>query len=230
VVIVTFTAIKLMPLWIIRYLQYWVNDLAYTRKKDFDFMIYRHTIFSTPGLTWLLSFPARFFLWLSGWRIRGEVPELDRYIMIAAPHTSNWDFALMLGAVFTLRLDLRWMGKNSLFPGPVGWLMKWLGGIPINRSEASNVVGDMVAVFNQSKSLILLSTPEGTRSQVSKWRTGFYHIATGASVPILPIYIHSPEKIIGFESLYTPSGDMERDMNDIKQIYEGKKGVRPEFS
>ena len=193
-------------------------------------MIYKHSIFSTPILTWLLSFPARLALKLSGWKVHGSPPEVKRCIMIAAPHTSNWDFALMLMVVFTLKLDLRWIGKHSLFPWPVAWLMKWLGGIPVNRSQASNVVDDMIKEFQENEKLVLLSTPEGTRSQVSKWRTGFYHIAVGANVPIQPICLDGPGKNIDFEPLFIVSGDKEDDLREIKAIFHGKQGVRPELS
>ena len=136
----------------------------------------------------------------------------------------------MLMVVFTLKLDLRWMGKHSLFPWPVAWLMKWLGGIPVNRAQANNVVDDMISEFRANEKLVLLSTPEGTRSQVSKWRTGFYHIAVGADVPIQPVTLDGPGKNIGFEPMFTASGDQENDLRAIKDIFRGKQGVRPELS
>ncbi len=193
-------------------------------------MIYKHSLFSTPILTWLLRFPARLALKLSGWKIHGSPPDIKHCIIIAAPHTSNWDFALMLMVVFTMKLDLRWMGKHSLFPWPVAWLMKWLGGIPVNRGQASNIVEDMITEFRENERLVLLSTPEGTRSQVSKWRTGFYHIAVGAKVPIQPVYLDGPGKNIGFEPVFIVGDDQEADLQAIKEIYLGRQGVRPELS
>ena len=193
-------------------------------------MIYKSSIFSTPILTWLLSVPARFALKFSRWKVHGSPPDLKHCIIVAAPHTSNWDFALMLILVFSLKLDLRWIGKDSLFPWPVGWLMRWFGGIPVNRSQASNVVKEMIAEFQENEKLLLLTTPEGTRSKVSKWRTGFYHIAVGANVPIQPIYIDGPGKKIGFEPIFIVSGDQENDLRKIKEIFRGRQGIRPELS
>lgn len=193
-------------------------------------MIYKHSIFSTPVLSWLLSFSACGLLKLSGWKINDPPPEVHRCIIIAAPHTSNWDFVLMLVIVFALKLDVRWMGKHTLFPWPVVWLMKWLGGIPINRTKANNVVEDMINVFHESEHLVLLNTPEGTRSQVSRWKTGFYHMAIGADVSILPVYLDGPNKIVGFNPFFKPSGNLESDLEEIKEIFRGKEGIRPKFS
>ena len=108
-------------------------------------MIAKQTIFSTPIVTFLFRQLSRALLKLSGWRVTGEPPKLDRCVVIAAPHTSNWDFVLMLILIFYLKMDLRWMGKHTLFPRPLAGLVKWLGGIPINRNRANNVVDQMVA-------------------------------------------------------------------------------------
>lgn len=184
------------------------------------------TVFRTPLVTTLLRLLARLLLALSGWRVAGAVPTQSRFVLIGAPHTSNWDFVLMLLAVLVSRLEVRWMGKNSLFPAPLGGLMRWLGGIPIDRSKASGVVAQMVERFDGAGQLIVLIPPEGTRSQVERWKTGFYHIAAGANVPIVLGYIDASRKELGFGPAFQPTGDIERDLPQIQQFYADKRGIR----
>ncbi|MDX9875424.1 MAG: lysophospholipid acyltransferase family protein [Spongiibacteraceae bacterium] len=184
------------------------------------------TVFRTPLIAPLLRGLARLLLALSGWRVVGEIPRLQRFVLIGAPHTSNWDFILMLLAILTARLDVHWMGKDSLFPAPVGGLMRWLGGIPIDRSKPSGVVAQMVERYAETDALIVLIPPEGTRSRVERWKTGFYHIAAGAEVPIVLGYIDASRKELGFGPAYQPSGDIERDLPEIQHFYHDKRGLR----
>ena len=185
------------------------------------------TIFRTPLIRPLLALCARVGLRLTGWRVAGGVPENRRYVLIAAPHTSNWDFLLMLVVALDQRIALHWMGKHTLFRWPFGALMRWLGGIAIDRNRANNTVAQMVEVFDRSPDLVVLTTPEGTRSQVSRWKTGFYHIAHGAQVPILLGYVNAPKKEVGFGSLFYPSGDLDQDLLKIQNFYADKVGIRP---
>lgn len=136
----------------------------------------------------------------------------------------------MLLVVLKLRLRLYWMGKHTLFPFPVGWLMKWLGGIPINRDKSHNVVNDIVENFNQHEDLIILIPPEGTRQKVKQWKTGFYHIAHNAQVPILMGYLDASKKEAGLADFFHTSGNLENDMVDIRAFYSQKKGLQPENS
>ena len=131
----------------------------------------------------------------------------------------------MLLVVLKLKLRLFWMGKHTLFPFPFGWLMKWLGGIPINRSASHNVVNETVRHYAENDQLIILIPPEGTRSKVTRWKTGFYHIANNAEVPILLGYVDASKKEAGFADFFTPTGDLEKDMVEIRAFYANKRGL-----
>lgn len=190
----------------------------------------RTTIFSTPILTPLLRFFSILILRLIGWKSRGSEVSVPKYVLIGAPHTSNWDFPLMLMVVLELRLQLYWMGKHTLFPFPFAGFMKWLGGIPINRAKSHNVVYEIVSQFKNSDSFVVLVPPEGTRSRVSEWKTGFYHIANNAEVPILMGYVDAQKKEAGFADFFYPTGQLEEDMKEIRGFYAEKKGLRAENS
>lgn len=188
----------------------------------------RTTVFSTPILTPLLRLLAILLLKLSGWKAVGRPLENARFVLIGAPHTSNWDFVLMLLVVLKLRLKLFWMGKNSLFPAPIGWLMKWLGGIPVDRSRHHNLVDHTVMQYRENPELIVLIPPEGTRSRVKEWKTGFYHIAVNAQVPVLMGYIDASKKEAGLADFFHPTGNIEVDMPTIRAFYADKIGINPE--
>jgi len=190
----------------------------------------RTTVFSTPLLTPLLRYLSIVGLKLFGWKARGEELEHQRFVLIGAPHTSNWDFPLMLMVVLRLRLRVYWMGKHTLFPLPFGWLMKWLGGIPVDRSASHNVVNETVRQYRENDELVILIPPEGTRSKVDHWKTGFYHIANNAGVPILLGYVDAENKEAGFADLFTPTGDLEKDMAEIRAFYANKKGLNADNS
>lgn len=190
----------------------------------------RTTIFSTPILTPLLRFLAILILKLVGWTSIGSKVSVPKYVLIGAPHTSNWDFPLMLLVVLELRLQLYWMGKHTLFPFPFSGLMKWLGGIPINRDKSHNVVSETVDQFKSNEFFVVLVPPEGTRKKVHKWKTGFYHIANNAGVPILMGYVDAENKEAGFADFFYPTGDLDLDMQEIRGFYAEKKGLRAENS
>lgn len=190
----------------------------------------RHTLFNSPRWHRLLAPLASWLLRRWGWRLVGELPTVPRYVLIAAPHTSNWDFLLMLLGVLETGLDLHWMGKHSLFRAPFGGLMRWLGGIAIDRTRAGNVVAAMVEKFQQRDQLVLLITPEGTRSQVARWKTGFYQIACAADVPILMVYVDGERRELGLGPLFHPTGDIEKDLPEIQAFYAGFHGMKPRRS
>ena len=186
--------------------------------------MYRRTLFNTPvifhifyGISWL-------GLRIAGWTIRGLPPDDRKFIVIAYPHTSNWDFPLGVAICILCRVKAYWLGKHSLFKGPAGPVMKWLGGIPIDRSEAHDVVQQTINAFDNSNDLIIAVAPEGTRSKVKKWKTGFYHIALGANIPIVLGYFDYAKKEVGCLKSYSPSGDINKDMQEIKAAYEGIHG------
>ena len=171
---------------------------------------------------------ALWFLRLAGWTVEGERPDHARFVLIAAPHTSNWDFPYMLAFATLFGVKISWLGKHSLFFPPVGWILSALGGIPIVRHKNSNVVSDMVAVFNSRSELALVIPTEGTRTRVDYWKSGFYHIASGARVPIVPSYLDYGQKRGGFGPALTPSGDVRADMDYFREFYAPMKGKFPD--
>jgi 1-acyl-sn-glycerol-3-phosphate acyltransferase len=175
----------------------------------------RYTIFDTPGISGLLLF----FLKIFGWRFEGRLPDTGKMVVIAAPHTSNWDLPILLGVAFALRVKARWLGKHTLFRWPLGAMFRWMGGIPVNRSASHNMVSQAVEMFRDSEELILAIPPEGTRGKVSHWKTGFYYIAVGAQAPIVMGFIDYKRKAAGLGPTLYPTGDIEADMEVIRNFY-----------
>lgn len=170
----------------------------------------------------------RFLLWLFGWRVQGVIPNVAKLVVIGAPHTSNWDGFLMALLWLALGIDFKWMGKHTLFRPPFGGLLKWLGGIPINRTATHGVVAATIAEFQQRDQLVLVLAPEGTRQQVSRWKTGFYHIAAGAEVPILPGVVYNDQRLVEFAPVIYPTGNLESDMSRILAAYRRTAKTLPE--
>ena len=160
--------------------------------------------------------------WLSGWKIEGEIPADKKSVLILAPHTSNWDAFIMLPALFKMRIHVNWMGKKEIFFWPVKKTLIWLGGIPIDRSVKSNVVENTINIINQAEKIIIGISPEATRSKSKTWRSGFYHIANHSRIPIHFGYLDYPRKVAGFARGFVPSGDIEKDMDIIREFYKDK--------
>ncbi|MGD8318326.1 MAG: lysophospholipid acyltransferase family protein [Myxococcales bacterium] len=167
------------------------------------------------------------FLSAAGWKMTGERPPVDRYVIIAAPHTSNWDMPFMLAMAFVYDIPVRWMGKHTLFSPPFGSLFKRLGGIPIMRDRPGGVVEQMVQHFKDNESLVLMVPAEGTRSHVEYWKSGFYHIARAADVPVVLSYLDFSKKTGGIGPSVQLSGDIPADMEIIRAFYTGIHGLRP---
>lgn len=165
---------------------------------------------------------------ITGWKPEGAPPDSSHCVLIAAPHTSNWDFPYLLIFAAYFDLEINWMGKHSLFRPPFGWLMKALGGIPIVREVRENVVSAMTRSLRENTKLTLVVPAEGTRSHVDYWRSGFYHIAIDAEVPIVMSYLDYTRKRGGFGPAVHPSGDIRKDMDRIRAFYAGKEGKYPE--
>ena len=187
-----------------------------------------YTIFDTPLLNSLMRWISLLILRLLGWRVQGCAPPVNKYVLIAAPHTSNWDFPFTLMICFALRLRVVWMGKSSLFPPVLGGVMRWLGGVPVDRSKSSNLVQSTIEAFRRSSHLAVIVPPEGTRNRVSHWKTGFYYIALGADVPVLLGFMDFKQKVGGVAHLFYPTGDIEADMLEIKRFYRGFSGKNPQ--
>jgi 1-acyl-sn-glycerol-3-phosphate acyltransferase len=184
------------------------------------------TIFTTPVVSPVLRAASVAFLKLTGWKVEGSLPQQARKsVFIAAPHTSNWDLPYTLMVAFALRLNIYWMGKQSIFRWPFGPVMRWLGGIAVDRSQSTNLVAASAQAIEQASGPVqLVVPPEGTRSKARYWKTGFYYIAMAAKVPIVMAYMDYAEKRSGLGPIFLPSGDIERDMLEIKAFYAGFKG------
>ena len=163
-----------------------------------------------------------------GWKTPLTYPPAPKYVLIGAPHTSNWDFFYFLLLKFSIDLKLNWIGKASLFRWPVGFLMRRLGGIPVERSSSNDFVTQIVESFNKVNRLIVTIAPEGTRSKAEYWKTGFYYIALGAGVPISLGYIDYQTKEVGIGPYFFPTGDIQADFLKIKEFYASKRGKHPE--
>jgi 1-acyl-sn-glycerol-3-phosphate acyltransferase len=184
------------------------------------------TIFTTPVVNTVLRAFSVAYLKLTGWKVQGSLPpECAKSVFIAAPHTSNWDLPNTLMVAFALRLNIYWMGKEQIFKPPFRGLMMWLGGIPVNRQQATNMVAASADAITAADGPVqLIVPPEGTRSKVRYWKTGFYYIALGAKVPIVMAYMDYEKKISGLGPVFLPTGDIEADMLKIKAFYAPFKG------
>ncbi len=188
------------------------------------------TIFDTPVVNSLLRAFSVTCLRLAGWTIEGSLPTNgDKSVLIAAPHTSNWDLPLTLMVAFSLRLHVYWMGKEELFKPPFRGIMMWLGGIPVDRKKANNLVNASIEALRAADGpLQLIVPPEGTRSNTRFWKTGFYYIALGAQVPIVMAYMDYDAKRSGLGPVFLPTGNVEADMATIKAFYAPMKGKNPD--
>lgn len=179
---------------------------------------------TNSALDTLTRFVCATYLQLSGWKVRGDFPALDKAVLIAAPHTSNWDGINMLATAGYYRVKLKWMGKKSLTAGPFGGIIKWLGCVPIDRSAANDVVRVMADAFAATPRMILAIPPEGTRSATREWKTGFYHIARAANVPLILSVLDYGTKTISLAAIITPSGDYDADFGIIQSYYANARG------
>ena len=170
----------------------------------------------------------RAYLKALGWETEGELPDDAKAVLIAAPHTSNWDLPHMLAVAWVFRLRLRWMGKHTIFKGMAGPFMRWLGGLPVDRRASHGVVQQVADHFKASDQIILAIAPSGTRKRTEHWKSGFYHIASQADVPILCGFLDFKRKVAGVGPAIQPSGDIQADMDKIRAFYEGMEGLFPE--
>ena len=174
---------------------------------------------------------SRLSIWILttlGWELHAGFPDVKKYIIIAAPHTSNWDFPLGILFVKALKMDVNWIGKHTIFRWPFGALFRALGGTPVDRSQSLNVIRQTTDLFEQSENLIFALAPEGTRSKTDHWKTGFYHIAKAANVPIALGYLDFGKKQVGVRESFYPGDDIEADFKRIADYYKNKQGKNPE--
>lgn len=190
----------------------------------------RMTIFDTPIISSLAQLFAWTFLKLNGWKKEGEIPDAPKYVLIGAPHTSNWDTVFVLSLAFAYRVKIFFMVKDAMFRWPIGWFFRWLGGIPVDRSKSTGMVAQTIDIFNQNERLVICIPPEGTRKKVRKWKTGFYYIALGAGIPISLGFMDFKRKRGGFGPLLIPTGDIEADMKVMHDFYATVSGKYPELT
>jgi len=170
---------------------------------------------------------AKHTLNLFGWSLVAELPPVQKFLLIGAHHTSNWDLPIVLLMMGALGLRLRWVGKDSLFKGPKGYIMRWLGGIPVERGARKNFVGQIVDLYQERKEMVITIAPEGTRSPIDHWKTGFYHIASGANIPIAMGFLDYSTKTCGVGGFFYATGDMDADLNVLRDFYVNKIGKFP---
>ena len=183
-----------------------------------------------PKSSKLFYWIGRAYLTFFGWDTEGDLPtDEPKAILIAAPHTSNWDLPFMLGCAWVYRLDLSWIGKHTLFEGLGGKFLSWLGGIPVDRRSRNGVVGQIVDKFEERDQLILAVAPMGTRSKTEFWKSGFYHMAYNANVPVICSFLDFKRKRCGVGPVFRLTGDMQADMNRIRDFYDGITALKPEM-
>lgn len=183
----------------------------------------------------LLRTAARAALRLTGWRIEGALPDIPRAVVVVAPHTSNWDFVIGIAAVFALGVRVAWLGKHTLFSGPLGPLMRALDGVPVDRTRPGRAVEAAVGRLGESPRMLLGLSPEGTRRPVPRWHRGFSHIAAGAGVPIVPAALDYRARRIRLGIPIAPAGDAEVDLERLRSFFvttvpRNPDGWRPDFN
>ena len=175
---------------------------------------------------------ARFLFRISGWGVEGDLPDIPKYVIIAT-HTSNWDFIVGLTGWSILSCGfsttrLSWLGKAEIFRGPLGAFLKWIGGVPIERSSRHNAVEQSIQAFRSREKLAMAIAPEGTRKKATHWKTGFYYIAQGAQVPIVFAFFDYKRKVVGIGPAMIPSGDIQADMEIIRDFYSNVHAKHPD--
>ncbi len=171
---------------------------------------------------------AKAFLRLTGWALEGTRPVPRGFLLIAAPHTTNWDLVYLLACAWAFGISPSWMGKHTLFWGPLGPVMRWLGGVPVYRGRAGGLVSQMAQAFERHPDLVLTVPPEGTRARATHWKSGFYHIARAARVPIVMGYLDYERRRGGLGPLMVPGDDLCADMDAFRAFYTDKRGKYPD--
>ncbi len=163
-----------------------------------------------------------------GWKIIGNTPNITKYIVISAPHTSNWDFLIGRCFAYIRGIKPKYLIKSELYIWPLSILIRWNGGVPVYRKTAKDMVNQVVDRLNKTDEMILGIAPEGTRAKVEKWKTGFYYIAQEAKIPIVLLYMDYTKKEIGYFDVFWPSGNLQNDLNIIQNFYQEVQGKYPE--
>ncbi len=182
-----------------------------------------------PEIPLIFHWFARFMIFILGWRISGFVPDVDKFIVVAGPHTANRDGFMLIMTGWALRVRLDWMVKSELVRPPHGWFLRKIGAVPIDRKASHNVVDQAVEAFRQRDKMALVIAPEGTRKKSDHWKTGFYWIALDANVPMFMARLDYKRKVIDItDALFYVTGDIEADMDYIWSVYDGVGARFPE--
>ena len=177
----------------------------------------------------MLTLLARWFLALWRWKVvPGPEPVPDKCVMIAAPHTSNWDFPITLAMARVSGVKINWLGKREMFAGPAAPIMRRLGGVPVDRSAPGGLVESLAKAFADTDRMVLVVPAEGTRSKTEYWKSGFYRIAEMANVPIVCAYVDMASRSGGFGPVIAPTGDLVADMDVMREFYADKTGIKPD--
>lgn len=180
-----------------------------------------------PDVPGFAAWLGRTWLRLNGWSIAGGPPPVHRAVVIAAPHTTNWDLPYSLATAFALGISIRWVGKHTLFLPPFGFVLRKLGGIPVDRRSRNNAVKSIARLFDEHEQLLLLIPPEGTRSKATRWKSGFYYVALEAKVPIVMGFLDYGRRCSGLGDVVHPSGNIDEDMHAIRTFYAPIRGKFP---
>ena len=178
----------------------------------------------------LLQKIAKFFLTITGWKFKGDIPRSDRIILVAGPHTSNWDFLLALAFIFGLNLNVFWIGKHTLFKNGLSKIMRKLGGIPVDRASPELLMNEVSHIDKKQQGVIIAISPEGTRKKVERLKSGFLRIAKTTNSQILLAGIDFESKLIHLGKLFEPSVNTESHLLNVQNYFSQFKGKRPEFS
>jgi 1-acyl-sn-glycerol-3-phosphate acyltransferase len=171
---------------------------------------------------------ARLMMLASGWRFEGALPNLRQFVLIVAPHTSNWDFPIGIMAMFALDLRATFLGKDTLFNPAFGYVFRWMGGVPVDRRSPHNVVEQTIEYFKTRDQMVLALSPEGTRKRTPRWRTGFYWVAVGAGVPIVPVALDFPRRKYVIHAPQMMTGDAEQDIAHLQTFFRADQACKPE--
>jgi 1-acyl-sn-glycerol-3-phosphate acyltransferase len=197
-------------------------------KKSYTKIREKNYKFNYPTISKIHRVIGKRFYKVTGWRVEGQMPNIPKCVVILAPHTSGWDLAFGLGLSYIEGVKLSWMGKKEIFRWPLKGLLRWLGGINIDRDRRASVVEQVVQEFEKSIRLVVAMAPEGTRSNAVYWKTGFYFIAKGAEVPIVLAFLDYKSKVSGFGPTIMPSGDIHADMEKIASFYKNVNAKYPQ--
>jgi len=170
----------------------------------------------------------RTFLRTLGWELEGDRPNVRRAVVIAYPHTTNWDLPLTIACAYALDVDIRWLGKKAIFKKPYGWLFRRLGGIAVDRTRSTNLVDAVVDAIGPMEDVLVVIPPEGTRGKAGRWKSGFYWIARGAELPIILGFLDFKRRRGGLGEVFEPTGDIHEDFDAIRAFYDGMEGKYPD--